>query len=205
MAEILKRREIPMAICIGTMLFILFEYYTGIGTSFADNLKSWALDISRWAMFVGVVMLFRSHVTRIMRRGEKWPYSIILLGAFIAWLIIQYQDPQVYQFILMNVYTPLGYASPHALSPIANIYRGARVRSIYSAILVAVFLISCFYNSPIGVFLFGPGIKSLGGWIQSVINAGVTRAITIGMGVGMLTMVVRILLGYETSYLGEVS
>jgi hypothetical protein len=42
-------------------------------------------------------------------------------------------------------------------------------------------------------------------WLKDVPNTGAMRAITIGMGVGLLAVVIRVLLGMERSYLGEIS
>jgi hypothetical protein len=43
----------------------------------------------------------------------------------------------------------------------------------------------------------------IGNWLNNVPNAAVMRAITIGMGIGLIATMVRELLGKETHYLGD--
>lgn len=202
--SILKRREIPIGICVLSTVFLLISYYTNIGPGLATDLRSWMIQISTFAMFLGVVMLFRRHVNIILRRNEGWPFSVIIFIFFIFYLIVQYSSKEIYDYVLMNVYTPISYASASAVVPITIYYRGTRVRSVFSFLLVATLLITNFSNAAIGTTLFGPVITVVGGWLKNVVNTGVMRAITIGMGLGMLTVILRIFLGMETSYLGEV-
>ncbi len=202
--SILKRREIPIAICIITTAFLLVSYYTGIGTGFATDMRTWMIQISTFAMFLGVFMLFRRHINILLRKSEGWPYSVVIFLSFLFYIVVQYSSKELYNYVLMNVYTPMGYASAAAVVPITIYWRGTKIRSIFSGILVLTLLITNFSNASIGTLIFGPGIVVLGSWIKTVINTGVMRAITIGMGLGMLTVILRIFLGMETSYLGEV-
>lgn len=186
------------------MVYLLFSYYTNIGTGIASDLRSWMTQVSTFAMLIGVVMLFIRHTKIILRRIEGWPYSIIALVSFFLYTVVQYSSKDLYQYVLMNIYTPIGYASATAVVPITIYYTGTRVRSIFSALLVGTLIISNFYNIAIGTVIFGPGLNQIGSWLNDVINTGVMRAITIGMGLGLLTVVIRIIMGMETSYLGEV-
>lgn len=204
MASILRRREVPMALCIFTTVFLLFSYYTNIAPDLASNFRVWMTQISMFAMFVGVVMLIQRHVQMIMRRTPGWQYSIVVFFFFIMYTIVQYSSKDVYTFVLNNIYTPMTYAGTGAIVPVVIYYRGARIKSIYSAILILTLFISNFYNSVIGPVIFGPGIIPLGAWIKDVINTGAMRAITIGMGLGLLVVLIRVILGMEVSYLGEV-
>jgi hypothetical protein len=204
MASILRRREFPMALCIFTTVFLLFSYYTDIGTGLATNFRVWMTQISMFAMIVGVIMLIQRHTQIIMRRTPGWHYSIVAFFFLIMYTIVQYSSKDVYTFVLTNIYTPMQYAGTGAVVPIVIYYRGARVKSIYSAILITTLFISNFYNSVIGPVLLGPGIMPLGSWIKDVINTGAMRAITIGMGLGLLVVLIRVILGMEVSYLGEV-
>lgn len=202
--SILKRREIPIAICVITTAFLMASYYTDLGTGLATNMRGWMIQISTFAMFLGVAMLFRRHINILLRKTEGWPYSVVIFVFFFFYLGVQYSSTELYNYVLMNVYTPMAYASAAAVVPITIYWRGTKVRSIYSGLLVATLLITNFSSAAIGTTLFGSGITILGMWIKNVINTGVMRAITIGMGLGMLTVIMRIFLGMETSYLGEV-
>jgi hypothetical protein len=204
MVSILRRREVPMALCIFTTVFLLFSYYTDIGLDLASNFRVWMTQISMFAMIVGVIMLIQRHTQIIMRRNPGWQYSIIVFFFLVMYLIVQYSSEEVYTYVLNNIYTPMMYAGTGAVVPIVIYYRGARVKSLYSAILIVTLFISNFYNSVIGPVLFGPGILPLGAWIKDVINTGSMRAITIGMGLGLLVVLIRVILGMEVSYLGEV-
>lgn len=202
--SLLKRREIPIVICVGSLVYLIFSYYTNIGTGIATDFRSWMTQVSTFAMFLGVVMLFIRHTKIILRRSKGWPYSIIVFAFFLFYTAVQYSSKDLYQYVLMNIYTPIAYAAATAIVPITIYYTGTRVRSIFSALLVGTLIISNFYNIALGSVLFGPGLAQLGGWLNDVINTGVMRAITIGMGLGLLTVVIRIIMGKEVSYLGEI-
>jgi len=184
------------------MVLILFSFYTGIVKELGTDLTSWAIQISTFAMLIGVVMLFQMHVTRILRKRPGWPYSVVIFVFFFFYLAVQYSSKDVYQFVLVNIYTPLTMVSGTGVVGITLFYRGGRVRSVFSAILMGTMITMALYQTPfIGLVL--PGVLPIGNWLKDIINTGVMRAITIGMGLGLLTVVIRIVLGMETSYLGE--
>jgi hypothetical protein len=202
--SIFKRREIPMALYIGAMVFLLFAYYTDIGTNYAADVRQWGIQISTFAVLVGVFMLFKFHITKIMRRQTDWIYSIVIFAFFFFYLGVQYASADLYQYVLINIYTPISYASAYGVASTTILYRGARTRSIYALLILISFVITSMFNSAIGPMIW-QGFIPWGAWLKNVPNTGAMRAITIGMGIGLLAVVIRVLLGMERSYLGEIS
>jgi hypothetical protein len=86
-------------------------------------------------------------------------------------------------------------------------YRAFRIRSIEASILMATALVVLLMFVPIALMLtngLDPGsfagnfrIDSIGLWLLSTINVPAIRAIDLGLGLGLLAMALRIMLGLE--------
>jgi hypothetical protein len=92
-------------------------------------------------------------------------------------------------------------------------YRAFRVRSIEASILMATALVVLLMFVPIALMLtsgLNPDsfagnfrIDSIGSWLLSTINVPAIRAIDLGLGLGLLAMGLRIMLGLEKGVASE--
>jgi hypothetical protein len=92
-------------------------------------------------------------------------------------------------------------------------YRAFRVRSIEASILMATALVVLLMFVPIALMLtsgLDPDtfagnfrIDSIGSWLLSTINVPAIRAIDLGLGLGLLAMGLRIMLGLEKGVASE--
>ena len=92
-------------------------------------------------------------------------------------------------------------------------YRAFRVRSIEASILMATALVVLLMFVPIALMLtsgLDPDtfagnfrIDSVGSWLLSTINVPAIRAIDLGLGLGLLAMGLRIMLGLEKGVASE--
>lgn len=92
-------------------------------------------------------------------------------------------------------------------------YRAFRIRSIEASILMATALIVLLMFVPIALMLtdgLNPDtfagnfrIDSIGSWLLSTINVPAIRAIDLGLGLGLLAMGLRIMLGLEKGVASE--
>lgn len=201
--SIVRRKEIAMLFYVAPMLFIVFEYYTGVGSNAASALITWGIILSTFTYLIGGFAIFRHHILKIANKNNDWPYSTILMATFASFLGMAYLHQPGYQWVLENVYQPLtilmfGFVGFYTVTAL---FRGSRVRNLHSAILMACAVLLMLYNAPVGEAIW-PGFQTIGAWLKNVPNTGVMRGVVIGVAIGVLATFVRALLGLETSYLG---
>ena len=201
--SIVRRKEIAMLFYVAPMLFIVFEYYTGVGSNAASALITWGIILSTFTYLIGGFAIFRHHILKIANKNNDWPYSAILMATFASFLGMAYLHQPGYQWVLENVYQPLtilmfGFVGFYTVTAL---FRGSRVRNLHSAILMGCAVLLMLYNAPVGEAIW-PGFHTIGGWLNDVPNTGVMRGVVIGVAIGVLATFVRSLLGLETSYMG---
>jgi hypothetical protein len=201
--SIFRRKEIAMLFYIVPMLFIVFEYYTGIGSNAASALITWGIILSTFTYLIGGFAIFRYHILKIANKNNDWPYSAMLMATFASFLGMAYLHQPGYQWVLENVYQPLtilmfGFVGFYTVTAL---FRGSRVRNLHAGALIVCAVLLMLYNAPVGEAIW-PGFQTIGGWLKDVPNTGVMRGVVIGVAIGVLATFVRSLLGLETSYLG---
>jgi hypothetical protein len=80
-------------------------------------------------------------------------------------------------------------------------YRAFRARSREAGLLLAAAVIVMMGRVPLGQFLL-PWTWDITQWLLNVVNSAARRAILIGVSMGAVALSVKIILGYERSYLG---
>lgn len=198
----IKQKELAIALFIIPLVFILFNYYTGVAEPLAKELIGWGSILWNFSMLIGTYSMFKHRVTNLAERKEDSLYNIILFGSFFVYLYCMFANPAGYDFILSNIQTPLGmgllvgFASTYTM-----LFRGSRTRTWLGVLLLISSVFTAMRQIPIFPDMW-IGFHIIGTWVRDVPNAGVMRAITIGMGVGLVATLVRELTGKETSYLG---
>lgn len=217
MALILKRGEIPIILFAITSIIILLDYFTGTFHVAATELIGWAIILWMFSYLLGVISLFRYHLTRIQTKGKLWPYSVILLASFFTFFISGMlggvggfegiaASKAFNDFLWLNVLAPLqtGILSYVGFYMYTIFFRGARTRSWDIGIMMICAILLMLYVAPIGAIIW-PGFEPIGTWLKDVVNTGAYRAIMIGVGVGLVAVWVRAILGYERTFLGEMA
>lgn len=191
-----------MAIYIASMLIIMFSHFTDLLGNVAGDLTSFAVAIATVALLVGVIVLFKYHIGLIARRAKDWQYSFVALGAFLIYFFGQYAGETISKFLLDNIYTPTSMVIfLMGVARIMMVWHGTRIRSIYSALLVGMLVITVLAKSALGPTM--PALMGVGTWLETVPIGGLSRAFLILMGIGLFALVIRVLLGYETTYIGK--
>lgn len=213
MSSLLKKREIPLCLSFIIALVLVAEYFIGgdVGkgaTNAGNMIRGFATIISGFAVVLGSVNVTMIHVERIQKRSKgMWPISIWFLLCFYVTILVGLIPPlgaNPYFIWIFNVgVTPgaIGLGGTMGIMITSLVYRAFTIRRVDSAILVAGGIIVILYNAPIGQLIWA-GIQPLGNWTLLVVTAAAFRAVIIGIGVGIVVMGVRTLLGYERSFLG---
>jgi hypothetical protein len=201
--SVLKQKEFAIILFVIPLLFILFNYYTGIANPAATELINWGAYLWNFSMIIGTYSMFRKHLMNITEKQKDWPYSVIMFASFFVYFGTLYLYKDAAQWILDYVQNPIMLTIwVGAFTTFTMLFRGARTRNWVGMLLLFSSIITVLRMAPVGEVIW-TGFPIIGSWINSVPNAAVMRAITIGMGIGLIATMVRELLGKETHYLGE--
>ncbi len=221
------RREIPLAITVFVgFLLIISVFFPPVETLGEDFSLSFDI-IAVFAFFLGGGNLIRIHLKKLARRETDWMFSIVTLGGFILMLtagLLKIGNPgdiatsvntegMLFESIYRSVFVPLG-ATMYALLAFfvaSASYRAFRAKNREATILLVAAFIILMGSTPLGAMatswmpesLSIFEIPNLAVWIMSYANLAGQRAIIIGIGLGVVSMSLRLILGVERSYLGK--
>lgn len=211
------KRTLPTAVAMAIAIFVLVALFTDI--QFLDNMGIFFIDtaaiIAAFALFLGLINVFRVHARKIRENPSKSLYSFVLLLAMFAvlfpgLLLVQSDGasdtPQILgpsqpivQWLFENVQAPI-QASLSALLVfflITAAYRLLRLRSAESVVMLLVVLLVLVGQVAIGLV---PVLVNIKDWILDVpVMAGV-RGILLGVALGAVLTGIRLLLGVERPY-----
>jgi len=226
--SLVVRRVLPQFIVSLVIILMLIFYFFYINddvakTFSADDkaLSDWAVIISSFALIVGGVDIFRFHLMQLRRGGLKQaPFSVVTLiaeltmVAFGAYgLALSYLNPALgitittqpqFRWLYTYVYAPSDAAVYSILVfYIASAsYRAFRVRNPMALLLLIVAIIVMLGNTSLGELIW-PGFLPLRDWIMTVPNTAAFRPITIGAGLGVIILGLRMLVWKEVSWMGR--
>ncbi len=215
------RRQVPLVLCFLFGITMTIQYY--VPSRFSEDLKSevlnWGLIIGPFALVLAIATLVRLHYTRIQRRSENWPYSIVVFVGLIVMAVVgtvqgftsQGISGGPFEWIFNNIQVPMD-ATMFALLAFfiaSAAYRAFRARTLEATLLLVAALLVMFGNAPIGDLIWQkispvrPNLPSeVRQWILDNPNLSSRRAIIMGISLGAISQSLRIILGIERSYLG---
>jgi hypothetical protein len=196
-----------LAYTVGVVTIIGF-FTRGTFADLGSTLAQWAVVLAAFALLVGLGNLVRVHVGRVAKRGEGWPYSIILVVSALTVLgfgLISGKgagDPYV-AWMFKWLYQPLGAAvfSLLAFFLTTAFFRAPRIRSVEAIVLLVVALVVVIGTAP---FSTAPelslGVQAKDWLMDYPVLAGV-RAIVLGVAFGTLGVSLRVLSGFDRPYM----
>lgn len=211
---------------VGTILVIaLFVPHDPFGKLNGDFSEYFNI-IQGFAFFLGGGNLVRVHADKIYKKTKGWWYSTVTLIGFFLTLFVGLTkmgnpggltapvDDAGSWFALAYdaLFTPLMATmfSILAFFVASASYRAFRAKNTEATLLLGAALIILLGRTFVGVWLTSwmPDsltfltIPELSNWIMSVVNQAGQRAILIGIGLGVISTSLKVILGIERSYLG---
>lgn len=192
----------------------------------------WFQIIAAFAITLGIINLIINHSKKIHKRASGWGYSVALLLGFIIMAgcgvifgIASDVKYPYYDYLFINVFLPLS-ATMFALLAFfiaSAAFRAFRAKTFEATLLLVAAIIVMLGQVPIGDFLvqsmakffdlihlsfIGSWLSKIslfktGLWIMKVPNVAGQRAIIIGAALGAIAIAIKILLGFERTYLGR--
>lgn len=220
------KRRIPLLITLFVGTLLIVSVFVPPLEGMQENSTLFFDIIAVFAFFLGGGNLIRIHMTKVARRKGDWAYSVVTLFGFLLMLssglfkigpgtISSPVDMegswfQTLFFYLMSPLNSTMYALLAFFVASAS-YRAFRAKNREATILLIAAFIILLGQTPFGTMLTAwvPDsvsllqIPNMAVWIMTSPNLAGQRAILIGIGLGVVGMSLRIILGIERTYLGE--
>jgi len=187
-------------------MLVEFFFEVPIITKVGADIRTWGVVIAAFTMGLGVTTLIDNNVRIIRRRGRNWPYYlwslILMFTMIISGLIPPVAKHSVFLWLYNNAYVQLSQAMYSILAFFITTatFRAFRATTFASACVLVAGIFVILTLAPIGAAI-SPSIPIIGVWFQNVPNLAGMRAIVIGVGIGIVALGVRTILGYERGHL----
>ncbi len=208
-----------VAVSIGVLTLLSLVIESPVLTNLRAVFVEWTAIVVAFALLLGVLNVVRVHARRI-QNGERAPYSILLIAAFMIVFIPGVLPPDrmpgalsdwvgprghIVDFTFRYVQRPLQASlfSLMAFFVFTAAWRAFRVRSAASLVMLVATLVVLIGSIRLRI---GNGWElpaALRTWAMSVpVRAG-SRGILLGISLGILVTGLRLLLGIERPYGGS--
>lgn len=210
MSQIYKREVVYAFTGLVTVLMFV-EYFFFVETwSLAETIRTWSIIVYNISLGLGAIQLLRQHTLNLQRKRTNYGFSAIILIAFTIMFLTgmagyistgQQTSNQIYNWLFINVYTPLGAT----LYPITGFYifsaayRAFRARNIDAALMLIAGCFVILSNAPVGEAIW-PGFATIGEWFRFTGQVPGMRTFSLVGALGMMAYGFRALLGKERGF-----
>jgi hypothetical protein len=210
MSDFMRSKMIPMAFALITAFIIVIDFFIDIPliNNAASALGDWVVIGAACAMGLGFANVLRVHYRHITeRKQEQWWLSTWLIVVMVITTIVGIlfgRGSDQFAWIYDTAFSPLD-ATAFTLATLfmtSAAFRVMRVRGWESTVLLLFGTLSLLKNAP-AAQLISPVFETVGSWILKYPSSGVYRSITIGIGLGIIILGLRTLLGMEPGVLSR--
>jgi len=211
-----------VGIVLVTALYVPHDPFGKLNGDFSEYFNI----IAAFAFILGAGNLFKIHLDKIYRKTKGWLFSVVTVAGFLITLVAGLlklgntggwegdvvQPGSWFAIAYDSMFTPLQATmfSILAFFVASASYRAFRAKNTEATLLLAAALIILLGRTFVGYWMTAwmPDslefltIPALSNWIMSVVNQAGQRAILIGIGLGVISTSLKVILGIERSYLG---
>lgn len=221
------KRQVPLFITFFVGTLLIFSVFIPPMEGLGENFTLFFDIIAVFAFFLGGGNLLRVHINKLSKKKTDWPFSIVTIVGFFFMLwagLFKIGNPgdiassvtaegSLFYMMYDSIFVPLG-ATMYALLAFfvaSASYRAFRAKNREATILLIAAFIILMGSTPLGTMLTSwmpeqfsiLQIPNLAVWIMSSPNLAGQRAIMIGIGLGVVSISLRLILGIERTYLGD--
>ena len=200
------KQKLPLTVCFVMGVVMIIQYFVPAMESFYNIVVHWLLVVAGFALCLGVYSLVRVHVLKIRRKAPGFGYSYITIIG-LTWMtlvgfILGNEKGTLFHdtFFLLQVPIQSTMFALLAFFIASAAFRAFRMKNLEAGLLLLAAIIVMIGQVPVGA-TYIPGIAWLKEWILNFPNLAAKRGIVIGVGLGMLSTALKIILGIERSYL----
>jgi hypothetical protein len=203
------RTSLSVAIVISVGLIVLGGYFLDIPmlNTLQIVFLRWAAILGAVALIVGVFNLFNVHLRKINTGQKGSPYSLILLIALIATvLIVGFLGPTSFwsMWIFNYIHVPIE-SSLMAVLAVVMAFAGARLLGRRFNAFSIIFILTALFVLAGSIslsFVDFPVLAELRDWIDRVPTTAGARGILLGVALGTVATGFRLLMGADRPYGG---
>jgi hypothetical protein len=193
---------------VGSTLIALFFIPHYKAQAVNAKLLEWATVVYAFALILGSISLWNTHARKIRLKSEGWLYSIVTLVALVAVTGLGVVQGVAEGTVVSRIYNMVN--SPLASTMFALLaffiasaaFRAFRARNVEATLLLVTAILMMIGRVSIGEFIW-KGFPGFTEWLLDVPNLAAKRAIAIGVGLGAVSIALKIILGIERGYLGR--
>jgi len=207
------KSPVSTAIAIGVGVIVLAGYFIPSFVNIRFILLRTGLVLAAVALLVGIINLITVHIKKLGADSENSGYSLILVIALLATLIIGIIDMvqtylvgkpnfQMTSWIFTNIQLPIE-TSLLAVTAVSLTYAAASILrkrmdlfSIVFFFVVLLVLLGSFSIPPATL----PFLHVIRDWILRVPALGGARGLLLGIALGAITTGIRVLMGTDRPY-----
>jgi hypothetical protein len=212
------RREIPVLITALVGIVFVVQYF--IPHFPFGRMSNWFSDwfsiVAACAIILGALNLMKLSALKVIKRQEDWGYALVIMTTFVVVVAVGaaggegFRDAgTAFDWYYNYVYNPLSatmFAILAFLVASAS-YRAFRARNLEATLLLVAAFFVMIGRVPVGYSLsfFMPDgwqLSDIASWIMTVPQAAGQRAIMIGIGLGIVSTSLRVILGLERAHIG---
>jgi len=213
------RKRLPVFICFVAGVVMMFQFFIPQENPYFEKIDSvsttWLQIIVSFSMIVGLYNLVQMNFTKISRKAESWPYSVVLLIGFFTTAFIGLREGlhgEHFEFIFNFVYSPMQSTmfSILAFFVASAAFRAFRAKSKEATLLLTAAIIVMLGRVSLGSLIWNHipiinylDVSQIAIWINTVFTTAGQRAILLGASLGYIAASFKILLGIERSYFGS--
>lgn len=209
----MMKTQIPLLLCAVAGLFMVAQYFIPAWIPLYNRVTDYIQIVTAFSIVLGVASVIHRHAGRLQKHGREakrhkdWPYSlaavvgmIVMIVAGIGW---GRDQDSIFQKIFNSILLPV-QATMFALLAFylaSAAFRAFRTRSVDATVLLITALIVMIGRlDDLGIIKM-PEISQ---WIlRDGPNLWSKRAILLGVGLGMASTALKVVLGIERTYLGS--
>ncbi len=215
----LWKKQIPLAITFITGLVFGIQYFVPHRTS--ENLFNayvdWEIVIGIFGGILAYISFYRAHTMRIRKKAPAWQYSLVAIGISLLMIFFGFIQgtetgtffSNMYFYVLVSIEGTMFSLLAFYISSAA--YRAFRARSAQATALLIAAIIVMLGRIPLGeqlsfwklIWSNAPSFTDIANWILNIPNMAAKRAMNLGIGLGIMMLSLKIVLGIERSYMGS--
>ncbi len=205
------RLRVPLTIALvcGVGMIVQFFIPHPFSVALYRNALDWTIIIYTLVLVLAVGSLVKIHSARIRRGKAGWWYSAVTLAGLAATSLIGIIGGVEQGSLLMSIFTHIQIPMQATMFSLlaffiaSAAFRAFKARTLQAALLLGAAIVVMLGRVPFGYFLHHR-VPDLVEWILMYPNMAAQRGILMGVGLGMISTALKIILGVERGYLGGV-